>query len=188
MDDEPANDDVPALSAITTHLIAHPTATMDQIARAVGCSRSTLHRRFARRTDLIAAIESAALADVLAAHDAAAVTAWFTGASRPVADEVAPYIDTLITLGPQLLFLVRVVGESVLAPPEVARLDRELEDAMVRGLERGALSPRLTATWLVESLHALVYTAWEQVDRGRLAAHDATRFVTTTWAAGSTPR
>jgi AcrR family transcriptional regulator len=178
------SDALPPLSVITAHLLAHPSASMAELAQALGCSRSTLHRRFARRSDLIAAIEAAALDEVRALHDDAMVATWFTEEAASVADVITPYVDGLIAIGPQLLFLVRTSGEGVLFTPDVESLDDELAEAMARGQDAGLLSARLSASWLIESLHALVFTAWEQVDRGRLAEREATRSVVSTWVNG----
>lgn len=175
---------LPPLSVITAHLLSNPSATMAELAHALGSSRSTLHRRFARRADLIAAIEAAALDDVRALHERATVTTWFTDPTVSVADVVTPYVDGLIEIGPQLLFLIRTSGVGVLFAAGVESLDDELAEAMARGQDAGVLSARLSASWLIESLHALVFTAWEQVERGRLAEREATRSVISTWVNG----
>ncbi|WAB84639.1 hypothetical protein OVN20_03470 [Microcella daejeonensis] len=179
-----AADDQPSLAAITAHLVAHPTATMAEIAVAIGSSRSTLHRRYPRRADLLDAIESSALAQVTEVHRRSDVDGWFDDAVR-TEEAISAYVGGLIELGPQLMLLARTRPEEPWTRNDVRALDAQLESAMARGQDRGALTPRLSATWLIESLHALVYAAWEQVAHGRLAARDATRSVMTSWWAGA---
>ncbi|MYS51469.1 TetR family transcriptional regulator, partial [Streptomyces sp. SID6013] len=47
------------------------TATMDEVARAAGISRATLHRHFAGRDALVRALESLGIAECEAALEAA---------------------------------------------------------------------------------------------------------------------
>src|SRR3954447_24906396 len=47
------------------------TATMDEVAKAAGISRATLHRQFAGRDALVRALESLGIAECEAALDAA---------------------------------------------------------------------------------------------------------------------
>ena len=42
----------------------------------------------------------------------------------------------------------------------------------------------LSPPWLMASLHALIYAAWEQVDAGALARRDAAELVFRTWLGG----
>lgn len=181
-----ASDD-PLLAELAAHLVHHPSATMHELAVAVGSSRSTLHRRFPRRDELVDAIAMQALSSVERVWANQHSDLWFTDPGVDVATTLMGYVTDLIELGPQLLFIVRASILLPDTPPEVAAMDAELEEAMRRGQRAGALDPALPAVWLAESLHALVFTAWEQVAAGRLAPHDATRSVITTWATGVTP-
>ncbi|MBX9718459.1 MAG: hypothetical protein K2X36_06405 [Microbacteriaceae bacterium] len=178
--------DDPSLDELAAHLAKHPAATMQELAVAVGCSRSTLHRRYPRRDDLIDAITEralSALGEVWARHDA---DRWFADAADNAASTVSGYVTDLIDLGPYLLVIVRATLMTLSPSPDIAAMDAELEAAFRRGHRTGALDPDLSASWLVESLHALVYTAWEQVAAGRLAPRDAARSVITMWAQGAT--
>lgn len=178
--------DDPSLDDLAAHLVQHPAATMQELAAAVGCSRSTLHRRYPRRDDLIDAITQHALAALDEVWARQQTARWFTDAHDTGLDVVKSYVADLIDLGPHLLVIVRASLLSPSPSPRVAAMDAELEAAFRRGQRTGALDPALPASWLVESLHALVYTAWEQVAAGRLAPHDAVRSVVSTWAHGVT--
>ncbi len=179
--------DDPSLAELAAHLVHHPSATMQELAIAVGSSRSTLHRRFPRRDDLIEAIASQALSALERVWAEQHSEGWFTDPAVDAVDTLTGYVTDLIELGPQLLYIVRASALLPAIPPELAAMDAELEDAMRRGQRAGALDPALPAVWLAESLHALVYTAWDQVAAGRLAARDAARSVITAWAHGVTP-
>jgi len=67
------------LSEAARLLTRKPTASMDEIARAAGISRATLHRRFAGRDALVRALEALCLRQLTAALDAAGVDAGTTG-------------------------------------------------------------------------------------------------------------
>ena len=55
----------------------------------------------------------------------------------------------------------------------------------VKRLQKAArLDSELPAWWMVESLNALIFVAWEQVALGRLAINDAEPFITRTWSRG----
>ena len=179
--------DDPMLAELATHLVHHPSATMQDLAVAVGSSRSTLHRRFPRRDDLIEAIASQALSSFKRMWAAQQSERWFSDGTVDAATTLTGYVTDLIELGPQLLYIVRASALLPETAPELMAMDAELEDAMRRGQRTGALDPALPAVWLAESLHALVFAAWEQVAVGRLAPRDATRSVITTWAHGVTP-
>lgn len=176
--------DDPSLADLAAHLVHHPSATMQELAVAVGSSRSTLHRRFPRRDDLVDAIASQALVALDRVWANQHSDRWFTDPEVDAATTLTGYVTELIELGPQLLFIVRASLLLPETPPEIAAMDAELEDALRRGQRTGALDPALPAVWLAASLHALVFTAWEQVAAGRLAPRDATRSVITTWAQG----
>lgn len=174
----------PSLVALTTYLVAHPTATMAEIATAVGCSRSTLHRRFPNRADLIRAIEAAAVAHVTDVYVQADIEHWFGGTESPE-PALSAFVHGLVELGPQLLFLYRSRPESTWSHDEMDAFDAQVLAAMARGQEHGMLTPRLSAAWLMGSLYALIYAAWEQVAAGRVAAQDAAPFVVESWWAGT---
>lgn len=182
MSDEP--NDV-TLVELAAHLVHHPTATMQELAVAVGMSRSSLHRRYPRRDDLVDAIAQQALSELMALWDAQNSEEWFTDSTRGIADTLTEYVTGLIGLGPQLLFIVRASALQLELTPELSQMDAELEEAMQRGQRSGALEPTLTALWLAESLNSLVFTAWEQVAAGRLAPRDAARSVLATWSHGA---
>ncbi len=61
------------LRAAAALLTRKATATMDEVARAAGIGRATLHRQFAGRDALVRALEELGLQELEAALDAAAI-------------------------------------------------------------------------------------------------------------------
>lgn len=67
-------------------------------------------------------------------------------------------------------------------------LDRPLADLVERGRAGGRLRTDLPAWWLVASLQATVYAAWEAITDGRLAPLDAPDLVLTSVLDGAVAR
>jgi AcrR family transcriptional regulator len=172
------------LEAATQALLADPTASMAQIARAAGVSRTTLHARFPSRHALVEAMAVEALDLVEAA---------LAGARLDEGDVRAALhraVEALVPLGPRSLFLLR--ERSLDAVPELVERYERLADPLLRLVERGqragALRPDLPAWWVVDTLDAVTHAAWEAVADGRLAPRDAPRTVLAAVLDGAAPR
>lgn len=149
------------------------TASMDDIARAAGISRATLHRHFPGRDALVRALGALGIQQVEEALDAAR-----TEEGDPV-DAVRRLIDEAIPVSGFLGFLY---GENQLYDlPETqagwARIDDRVSRLIRRGQEQGAFRYDLTPAWLGEALYALIAASGWSVQEGRLAARDSGRMV-----------
>lgn len=182
------------VDALTTVLMQHPDASLGDLARAVGVSRTTLHRRFATREDVMRAIAHRALTRLSAAYAEAELHLAFTGADAhalALAETdiaaIRAAIEHLIPAGPSLTFLLRAseLADDAALQQRVRDVDAPMLRALERGLARGALTSTGGADWLLESLYALVYIAWEQIERGSLAPRHATELVLTSWLRGA---
>ncbi|MDI3420276.1 TetR/AcrR family transcriptional regulator [Streptomyces luteolus] len=144
------------------------TATMDEVARAAGIGRATLHRHFAGREALVRALEEMGIQELEAAIDAAALDeGQADDAVRRLVAEVEP-------LGPLLSFLV---GENQLFEGDQqnegwARLDARVSRLFRRGQEQGVFRIDLTPAWLTEAFYGLVGAGAWAVQDGRLAAKE----------------
>ncbi|MHA7293584.1 hypothetical protein [Arthrobacter sp. HLT1-21] len=97
------------------------------------------------------------------------------------------FVELMIPLGPQITFLLRaheLDDEKDIAARSRA-IDVVIREAISRGQHRGALTGDYTAEWMTASLHALLFTAWEHVDVGRLAKLDAPTLVIRSWLYGA---
>src|SRR5690349_9858841 len=75
------------------------TATMDEVAKAAGISRATLHRHFAGRDALVRALEVLGIAECEAALDAARLDEGTAGeAVRRLVSEIRPAAGLLAFL------------------------------------------------------------------------------------------
>lgn len=173
------------LSAATEVLVHAPQLSLGEVAGAIGIGRSTLHRLFPTRRDLLLAMAHDALDQLADVYRAAGF------GSEPVPPEGAVpaltrLVDGLIPLGPRLMFLLRASeldGEAEMSD-RVERLDEPVRATIRAAQQHGDLAPDVPAWWAVELLFAGVYVAWEQIQRGRLAPLDAPGLVMRSWLRG----
>lgn len=144
------------------------TATMDEVARAAGLSRATLHRHFAGRDALVRALEELGIQECETALDAARLDeGGADDAVRRLVTEIQPCAGLLAFL----------VTENQLFEGESqnegwARLDARIAALFTRGQERGEFRIDLTAAWLTEALYSLIGGGAWAVQDGRVAAKD----------------
>lgn len=156
------------LRAAAALLTRKSTATMDEVARAAGIGRATLHRHFAGRDALVRALENLGIQEFGAALDAAALDEGTAeeGLRRLVAavEPSAGLLSFLVT--ENQLFEGDEVNEGW------SRLDARVAAFFRRGQERGELRIDLTPAWLTEALYGLIGTGAWAVQVGRVARQD----------------
>jgi AcrR family transcriptional regulator len=175
------------LAALAEHLVTRPEASLGQLAQLIGVGRTTLHRLFPTRQALLQAVALDALNHLTEVYKAGLAEA-FTKESPPEVFQnmLERFVALLVPLGPRLTFLLRLreLDHDALLTAKSAELDGMLEAALERAQGLGLLHTPLGVTWLMTTLYALIYVAWEQVAAGRLAALDAPRLVVETWLRG----
>ena len=147
-------------------LVADPGASLAEVAEAAGISRTTLHKHFATREDLVRAV------------GLRAVTRW-----EQAVDEVADGPDgglrdlmtAAIDCGPQLKFIWRspaLDGDDELIRRRGA-VEQRSQAVLLRARKLGVIAAGVPDWWLLESFYALSYTAFEMMRSGHLAPLDA---------------
>lgn len=144
------------------------TATMDEVAKAAGIGRATLHRHFAGRDALVKALESLGIQEFEAALDAAALDeGGAPEALRRLVAAVEPSAGLLSFLVTEnQLFEGQEVNEGW------NRLDARVSALFRRGQERGEIRIDLTPAWLTEALYGLISSGAWAVQDGRVASQD----------------
>ena len=160
------------LQTATSVLLKDPTASLGDVARAAGVGRTTLHKRYPTRTALVRAVASDALdlIDSVSSH---------VDLTRD--DAIEDLVTRLVALGPRVEFLLRFPGlelDEELAA-RIREMDRPVLDLISR-LQGTRLRHDLPAWWILQTLYAGLFNAWEAISDGRLAPLDAPRFVLTT--------
>ncbi|MBY8344243.1 TetR/AcrR family transcriptional regulator [Streptomyces sp. KC 17012] len=150
------------------------TATMDEVARAAGISRATLHRHFAGRDALVRALESLGIAECEAALDAARPD------EGPAADAVRRLI---LAVEPSAALLAFLYTENQLFEGEQqhagwTRIDDRIATLFRRGQASGEFRIDLTPAWLTEALYGLLASGAWAVLEGRVAPKDFTFMIT----------
>lgn len=162
------------LRAAADFLGRRPNATQDEIASAVGVSRATLHRHFAGKPALMAALDELAMTEMAQAvkiarlQDDSAVEALrrLITACQPV----SPYLALLYSQSQELDVDTSLQGWS--------DMDAEVTALFTRGQRDGDFRPDLAAAWLTEALYSLVAGAAWAVQVGRVAGREFDHMIT----------
>ena len=168
------------LDAAAAMLVADPSASLAEVAAAAGIGRTTLHKHYATRDDLMRAVAHRAIDLWSAAIDDVADGA--DGGLRSL-------VEAMIPIGPQLAFLWRSpIFDHVPEIVErwVAVKDRG-KDIVVRAQANGVLAEDVPQWWLLQSLYSIVYVASESIRSGHLAPRDAPGLVLSTYLRGLGP-
>ncbi|AEW97623.1 MULTISPECIES: TetR/AcrR family transcriptional regulator [Streptomycetaceae] len=161
------------LRAAAAVLTRRATASMDEIARAAGISRATLHRHFPGRDALVRALGTLGIEQTEECLDAARIE------EGDPEEAVRRLIREAVPISGFLAFLY---GENQLYDlPEMAegwaRIDERVGALFRRGQEAGRFRYDLTPAWLCEALYALIAASGWCVQDGKVAARDGARLV-----------
>jgi AcrR family transcriptional regulator len=165
------------LSAAASVLARDRAATLADIADAADVGRSTLHRYFPDRQELIDAVIEDSLRALGQAVEEAALD------QGPPLEAMRRLVAAMVGVGDRLLFLFgdpRVLE----GREEPAASDRPVIELVERGQAQGVFDPEVGAEWIEHVLWALVYTAAEEVSTGRLPRHGVTATVIRTFENG----
>lgn len=174
------------LETATRVLAASPTATLADVARAAGISRTTLFMRFATRDDLLLALA----VDAIDRIDAAILAAGITDASHDPVVALADLTASMMPLGARLGYLLRErsLDDNEELRERWAQIDRTITDAVRRAQAAHRVRADLPALWVADAWFWLVVAAWEAVEAGRIAPVDGPRLVITTLLDGTGSR
>lgn len=167
------------LDAAVEVLVADPSAALSDVAGAAGIGRTTLHKHYATRDDLLRAVGHRAIdrwAEVVASAESSADP---DGGLRVLA-------EAMISVGPYLSFLWRSPGLDH-AEDIVARR-REVSPRVLAVLHRaqaaGLLRTDVEDFWLLRTFYSVVYVAADSIDDGSLAPLAAPGLVVETLTRG----
>ena len=157
----------PLLDVAAEVLVADPAASLAEVAEAAGIGRTTLHKQYATREDLLRAVGNRVIdlweqvTEVASADDA-------DGGLRAA-------IEAMIPIGPQLAFLWRTPSFDHDQDLETRwnAFTQQTLAILKRAQDRGVISAAVPDWWLLSTFHAVIYIASERVQLGHLARLDA---------------
>jgi AcrR family transcriptional regulator len=170
------------LDAAAEVLVADPSASLTQVAEAAGIGRTTLHKQYATREDLLRAVGNRVIdlweqvTEVASADDA-------DGGLRAA-------IEAMIPIGPQLAFLWRTPSFDHDQDLETRwnAFTQQTLAILKRAQDRGVISAAVPDWWLLSTFHAVIYIASERVQLGHLARLDAPGLALSTLLHGIGPQ
>jgi AcrR family transcriptional regulator len=156
------------LDAAVRVLSQQSSASLAEVAAAAGVGRTTMHRYFPERADLLTGITSDLLEKVAVATERA----------RPDAGPAIAALERLcqayFALGDGLLLTVN--EPHLFTDPawtEESETDRMLLRLVERGQAEGTIDPDLTPEWVQSVLWSLLYAAWMHARDSDVPEHDA---------------
>ena len=145
----------------------NPGASLSEVALRAGVGRATLHRHFRGREALLAEVARICLEEM---RDAVGTALAPQASAR---ERLRGMFEAVVPLGDRYSFLHR----EPLADEDVAagyRAQLDWTAKVVSDLKaEGDVAPDVPSAWVVGQIDQLVWTAWNQVARGRVAAADA---------------
>lgn len=158
------------LEAATAVLSSDRSASLSDVAQAAQVGRTTLHRYFPERTDLVEAIAAEAVERTRAAIAAARLDDGDPAAAlRRLAFE---YFD----LGPWYMVLFNEMAEGETAFwADAEEAEEPVRQLLRRGQEDGVLDDQLSVSWLLRTLWWMLFNAWSMADEGEVSRADALR-------------
>ncbi|MEU4423444.1 helix-turn-helix domain-containing protein [Actinoplanes sp. NPDC024001] len=151
-------------------LSRNPAASLGDVAAAADVGRTTLHRYFPERSDLLSALRTEAL-DRLEQARARARTTEDTGSAavRRLCQEYFDLGDLL-----SLLFHEQIALEDEEDP---AGSDAWFEELVQRGHADGTIDPELPAVWVQSLIWSQLYVGWSFLAENNPSRHETLRLL-----------
>lgn len=143
------------------------SAPLSEVANQAEVARSTLHRYFPERADLIEAVSAFAQEQIEEICDRARI-------------HEGPIPEALIRLALEYFERWDAVmwnyaetwGKSD-EPAEADEIDLEVHELIIQGQAEGSIDSTIPAEWFQNAMYAVVYTSWEYERSGRPHAEAA---------------
>ena len=178
---EPVRDVV--LRAAAALLATDSGASLAEIAAAAGVGRTTVHRIFPTRADLLTALALQAVVRLETALEAARLE------DGPTPQVLARVVEEVLPLADELSFLD--AGPEVWDLPQLQdawlSVASALDSLVERGQREGDIRGDVPAEVVVEAFTGILLGVWNGVRDGRVAPATATRHVLTLTLTGITP-
>lgn len=160
---------------------ANTTATLADVAKEAGVGRATLHRHYAGRENLMAALAMVAMQELDDAIEAATKDApSYTEALRLSLEAIIPLADRQMFLANEPLDHVPEVLDAYTQQLE------ETAEAVDAAKEEGGFDVSVPTAWIVQAIETLTYAAWTVVRDGDATPEEAAALAWRTLQSGLT--
>jgi AcrR family transcriptional regulator len=154
------------LEAAISVFINDHSASLSEVAERAGVARSTLHRYFPERSDLVNAIGDYAREQVERIREAARI------------DE-GPASEAVVRLAVAYLEVWDAVMWDYMEAEAAGKNPDESEDVAItrlieRGVAEGTIDPEIPNAWIQHAMYAMVYSAWDYIRSGH-SRHEAAK-------------
>lgn len=165
------------LDAAAGLLCKHSGASLADVADAAGVSRTTLHRQFPTRHDLLYALAEYSLERVQAALADVQPTP-----EEPVETVFTRVASSVLPLATEMRFLD--IGADVWDLPEMVErwydVSRPFEELVRQAKTQGQIRPDVSTAWIVDLFTAAIWAASSGISDGRIARRDAIELIVDT--------
>ncbi|MEM7152502.1 MAG: TetR/AcrR family transcriptional regulator [Myxococcota bacterium] len=169
------------LDAAAEVLSRKPRATLADIATAAGVGRATLHRHFKSRDDLVQTLAKHALDQT---DEACSHIDYYNQAASV---SLRQTLEAIVPLGSRYAFLsYQNISERDDGPiaAQLRRQGEQLRELVVAARDEGMFAPEVSVAWIVATIDALIYAAWNTVSDGSVAPNDVTDLIMRTLTRG----
>jgi AcrR family transcriptional regulator len=173
---------VSLLDRVAAAFVAQPAASLAELAAAAGVARTTLHKHYPTRNDLVLAVGH----HVIDQCGRAVTEALAQAPAEPV-ERLRRIVAALVPVGAQLAFMFRqpeLDADAGTAARQASELDEPIMTAVRAARAAGHLREDQPEWWTASAIYALIYIAWEGVERGVLAPVDAPGLAMDTFLSG----
>ena len=154
------------LEAAISVFVNDRSTSLGEVAERAGVARSTLHRYFPERSDLLNAVREYARDKVERIRDAARI-------------HEGPASEAVVRLAVGYLEVWDAVMWDYMEAEAAGENPDESEDVAItqlieRGYKDGTIDPAIPNAWIQHTMYAMVYSAWDYIRAGH-SRHEAAK-------------
>lgn len=151
-------------------LLRNPDAGMSEIALAAGVGRATLYRHYESRELLVQALAKKCLEET----DALVEPLKAMGLEGKQAIEAT--IDVLMPMASRYRFLMSlwaIAADDKVVNRIYKRQLKDLSELVMQAQAEGEISSKLSTVWVVSTFDAILNSAWQLIELGKVSPKDA---------------
>ena len=170
------------LDAAKVLLAENPGASFIEVAKSAGVGRATLYRHFPNREALLKALTL----EAIQAMDQVSNKVMSKATSST--DALRLMIDALVPLGDHYYFLNRLPElDDEEINDNLRRQNNEMKTLILAIKQENKIADQCSTEWASSVFNSLMYSAWEELNRGELSAQEVSHLLFRTLMHGLSP-